>query len=234
MKSPIIVAIDNPEMDYVQLMDDVGPLVYGFKINHNMFLTHVSNTIIKDISWFGTRIRAMKARHNSFCMLDFKLHDISFTNCTILKTIAEELDFVDAVTIHCSNGTTALAEAKDAFADKLLIGIEVLTSLNLYDTLQVFSTDIEEMIETFTNIAMQAELHGIVCSAEDLGWVDTVDVNHKLTRYCPGIRTNSTGGRFTTPKQALTNGADYLIIGRPITEAKDQVKAVEEILETIQ
>ncbi|OTQ73119.1 MULTISPECIES: orotidine-5'-phosphate decarboxylase [unclassified Gilliamella] len=229
MFSPIIVAVDfsNTKSAW-NFIDKVEPKDCRLKIGKELF-THAGPDFIKQIQQKGFDI-----------FLDLKFHDIPNT---VAKAVAAAADLgVWMTNIHASGGVRMMEAAKDALYQygkdaPLLIAVTVLTSME--------SSDLKEIgievspLEQATRLALLAKncgLDGVVCSAKEVQSFRTrLGSDFKLVT--PGIRpagsTPDDQRRIMTPQRAQAAGADYLVIGRPITQAEDPSKALQAILSTL-
>ena len=126
---------------------------------------------------------------------------------------------VDYITIHISSGLEALKACKKISGKSKLVGVTILTSLNNKSLKQIgFSKDIKKLVYHQAKLASKANLDAIVCSAQEVNIVKKVFKKEIIT---PGIRFGSQVNdqkRTLDPKQAFSNGSDWLVIGRPITK----------------
>ena len=148
---------------------------------------------------------------------DLKLHDIPNTCISTIKAI-KDLN-VNYLTIHISSGLEALKAAKKASGKIKLIGVTILTSLNNKALKEIgFDKDVKKLVLHQARLASKARLDAIVCSAQEVKLVKKVFKKEIIT---PGIRFSSKTNdqkRTLTPKQAIANGANWLVIGRDITK----------------
>ena len=148
---------------------------------------------------------------------DLKLHDIPNTCVSTIKAIKDLK--VNYLTIHISSGLKALTLAKKASGKVKLIGVTILTSLDNRALREIgFNKDVKKLVLHQARLATKANLDAIVCSAQEISLVKKVFKKEIIT---PGIRFNSNNNdqkRTVTPKQAYSNGSDWLVIGRPITK----------------
>ena len=110
-----------------------------------------------------------------------------------------------------------------------IFGVTALTSLSDFDTNIIFQRTTLEQVNAMLDLAELARIDGIVCSPHEL---ELVSKRESLLSMTPGIRlqdSNDDQKRFMTPKEAMDLGADYLVIGRPITSSDDVKKALNEI-----
>lgn len=168
--------------------------------------------------------------------LDLKFHDIPNTTSAAVAAAADL--GVWMVNVHASGGEkmmTACRERLEAFgADRpLLIAVTVLTSMNADDLAGIGITDSPEaQVSRLATLTKNCGLDGVVCSAQEAPKLKTEQgADFKL--ITPGIRplTADKGDqqRIMTPTDALKAGSDYLVIGRPITQASDPLAALEAI-----
>ena len=154
---------------------------------------------------------------NKTIFADLKLHDIPNT-CTSAINAIKDLK-VNYLTIHISSGLEALKAAKKASGKIKLIGVTILTSLNNKALKEIgFDKDVKKLVLHQARLASKARLDAIVCSAQEVKLVKKVFKKEIIT---PGIRFSSKKNdqkRTLTPKQAIANGANWLVIGRDITK----------------
>lgn len=170
--------------------------------------------------------------------LDLKFHDIPNTVAKAV-TSAAKLG-VDIVNVHASGGSEMMKAAKTALDGidnaPLLIAVTVLTSMDDAGLAEIgVSVEAREQVLRLATLAQSAGLDGVVCSAQEASLLKTNFRDFKL--ITPGIRPeNSDKGdqkRVMTPSAAMAAGVDYMVIGRPITQAADPANAVTEILHSI-
>jgi orotidine-5'-phosphate decarboxylase len=170
--------------------------------------------------------------------LDLKLHDIPNTVHSAIKAL---LPLKPAIlNIHASGGEKMMRSAVEAISDSsdhkpLLIGVTVLTSLDSKDLIKLgVNSDSNEHAVRLAELAKNSGLDGVVCSPFEAANIKEICGNNFIT-VVPGIRPEGSAindqKRFMTPYQAINNGADIIIIGRPITSSKDPLKAVMAIRE---
>jgi orotidine-5'-phosphate decarboxylase len=165
--------------------------------------------------------------------LDLKLHDIPNTVKKSIKGLVSHP--IDMMTIHTSGGLEMMKAAKKAVdgTDIKVFGVTALTSLSDDDTSIIFKRTAAEQVNAMLDLAEKAKIDGIVCSPHELSLVSK---RKSLQSITPGIRLkdlNDDQNRVMTPKDALKLGANFLVIGRPITEAKNIKDALIEIYNSI-
>ena len=222
MPKTIIVAVDETQLENFQnVVDSLDSDLCMIKIGSVSFnaLGHQS---ISYASNKGFKI-----------FLDLKLHDIPNT---VKKSIKGLVSLpIDMMTIHTSGGLEMMKAAKNAVdgTDIKIFGVTALTSLSDKDTSLIFKRTAAEQVNTMLDLAEQAGIDGIVCSPHELSLVTK---RESLLSITPGIRlkdSNDDQNRVMTPKDALKQGANFLVIGRPITEAKNIKEALLEIHNSI-
>jgi orotidine-5'-phosphate decarboxylase len=171
--------------------------------------------------------------------LDLKFHDIP---TTVAKACAVAADLgVWMVNIHASGGMQMMLLAKEALEKKshhpLLIGVTILTSMN-EETLRELGLQcsVEDQVMRLAQLSKDAGLDGVVCSAHEVKLLRN-RLGKEFKLVTPGIRPggsdNDDQKRVMTPGQAIEAGSDYLVIGRPITQAEDPIQALKNIEEEI-
>ena len=114
-----------------------------------------------------------------------------------------------------------------------VFGVTALTSLNNDDTNQIFQRTTAGQVDAMLNLAQEAGIDGVVCSPQEL---ELVNKRENLLSITPGIRlqdSNDDQKRVMSPKEAINLGADFLVIGRPITGAENVGEALDEIFQNI-
>lgn len=218
------IALDNLEREQLEsLLPKLSGRVYGIKIGLEMYLRFGRDFVLKAKSLFNGKI-----------FLDLKLHDIPNT---VAKAIAglEGLP-VDFLTVHASGGEAMLVAAKQALGQSLpgaqILAVTVLTSLDDHDSSEIFNSDRRETFKRHLKLITKAQT-GLVCSGAELSQL----AGHNVVSMVPGIRFKSEieSGKTQdqksvfTPKQALENGATYLVVGRSITSASNIESALIEL-----
>ena len=234
MRNPIIAALDVPTAEQaLQLAAEIAPAVGAFKIGSELF-TSAGPDIVK-------RVRATGAS----VFLDLKFHDIPNT---VIKAVtsAVQLD-VQMLTVHTSGSFDMLKAAEKAAEEvawklgripPLVLGVTVLTSMNAGALREIgLDGNIEFQVRRLATLAMKAGLRGLVCSPQEVAKLRQF-IPPAMQLVTPGIRTGAEKAddqaRTMTPKEAMTAGANWLVIGRPIYAAENPRAAAEKILESIQ
>ena len=224
-QTPIIVALDYPTRDAaLKLADQLDPKLCRVKVGKELF-TSCAAEIVGTLRDKGFEV-----------FLDLKFHDIPNTTAMAVKAAAEM--GVWMVNVHCSGGLRMMAACRNELdklsgAKPLLIGVTVLTSMEREDLAGV-GRDVEPQAQVLrlAGLAQQAGMDGLVCSAQEAG---VLKVAHPaLQLVTPGIRPAGSAEddqrRILTPRQALQAGSDYLVIGRPISQAANPQQALASML----
>ncbi len=185
----------------------------------------------------GPQIVQAVAAADAKIFLDLKLHDIPNT---VARAVESALEVgVQMLTIHLSGGSEMVQAAVAARKSKLSIfGVTVLTSAT-DETLREtgISDKVDGQVLRLAKLGIGAGIDGIVASPREIKRLRG-DLGDKIKIVVPGVRPSwSEPGdqkRFMTPREAIEAGADYLVIGRPITAHKNPSEAVEKILEEFQ
>ena len=218
----IIVAIDETTFERAsEIIDCLDPKKCMVKIGSVAF-NAIGHKIIRFASEKGFEI-----------FLDLKLHDIPNT----IKKSIEGLTTlpINMLTIHTSGGKDMMIAAMEAVSGSQVkvFGVTALTSLNNDDTNKIFQRSPSEQVNALLDLAEEAGIDGVVCSPHELELVSKRD---NLLSITPGIRpyeSNDDQKRVMTPREAIDHGANYLVIGRPITESKDITKSLNEIHQSL-
>jgi orotidine-5'-phosphate decarboxylase len=229
--NPLIVALDTDDLDAaVGLVGDLERHVGMAKVGLELFSSHGPGAV-----------RAVADHAPVF--LDVKLHDIPTTverSARVLGRLG-----VSLLTVHASGGPAMIAAAATglaAGADEvghpapLLVAVTVLTSLSDGDLAAAGQAVVAEQVPRLARLASSAGADGVVCAPRDLAAVrDAIGVEPVVVT--PGIRppgaVHDDHARAATPAQALADGADLLVVGRPITAAPNPVAAASAILDDV-
>jgi orotidine-5'-phosphate decarboxylase len=226
--SPVIVALDFPsERETMQLVDQLEPSLCRLKVGKELF-TRCGPALVKQL-----------VDKNFDVFLDLKYHDIPNT---VAKACAAAADLgVWMLNVHALGGEKMMWAARQALSSDdapLLIAVTWLTSSGQaeLDALGINSTP-QKMVTRLASMAQNTGLDGVVCSAQEAPLLRK-DMPENFLLVTPGIRlaTVQFSGaeqddqcRVVTPEKALNDGASYLVIGRPITQAEDPCKVLRTI-----
>jgi orotidine-5'-phosphate decarboxylase len=227
MKTPkLFVALDTPDsLAAKQMAAHFHGLPVGIKIGLTL-LAHSGPKIIDDFTESDWPV-----------FVDAKLHDIPHQVAGAVEALAERGP--QFITVHASGGETMLKAAREAaytgasnqgLPEPKLLAVTVLTSLNTEDLNATGQRGpVSEQVTRLARLAFSCGINGVVCSPNELSLVP-----RDAFKATPGIRPEGSDHadqrRVMSPKEALSAGADLLIVGRPITQAKDPRAAAEAIL----
>jgi orotidine-5'-phosphate decarboxylase len=225
---PLDVATADEAKRYVELLADSVGL---FKVGLELFIRSGPGIV-------GFINSAGSAR----VFLDLKLHDIPATVSRAMNAIAD-LD-VHFATVHCGEAPKMLAAAVAGSGGRVhILGVTVLTSVAAEDIEAAgyraeFCSNMSALVLKRARMAAEAGCSGVVCSGLE-AWEIKKQIGADFVAVTPGIRPAWAGGknddqqRVTTPAQAVINGSDYLVIGRPIRDAADPVDAAKRVADEI-
>lgn len=219
----IIVAIDEINFEDASKIID--------KLDSKKCLIKIGSVAFNSI---GSKIIYHAAEKGFDIFLDLKLHDIPNT---IKKSIYGLKNLpIKMLTIHTTGGKEMMEAAMEATSNTKLkiFGVTALTSLSNVDTNNIFQRTVFEQVSKMLDLAELAGIDGVVCSPHEL---ELLTNRTSLLSITPGIRLENSADdqkRVMTPKEAIDLGADYLVIGRPITTSKNISKTLNDIYESIQ
>jgi orotidine-5'-phosphate decarboxylase len=221
----LIVALDvSSKTQALDLVSQLAEVISFFKVGLQLYTT-AGPEIIGAIRSTGANV-----------FLDLKLYDIPNT---VRRTVeaAGELD-VQMLTIHLSGGSEMIEAAISARTSTMrLLGVTVLTSADLR-TLREIGVDssLEEHVSRLAALGAAVGIDGIVASPHELKRL-RAELGREMKLVVPGVRpawsARDDQKRFMTPRDAFQNGADHLVIGRPITSHQNPHEAVRRILDEI-
>ena len=226
MAKDVIIALDFPSgeiaLDFLKNFKDEKVYV---KVGMELFYKE-GPSIIKEIKRLGHKI-----------FLDLKIHDIPNT-CKGATNSLISLD-VDMINYHIAGGKKMLSEASDIVnrekPEMITLGVTMLTSTDEEVMHNEFKIDrkksLNEVVLDYANLAKDANLSGIVCSALEVPKIKE-NLGDDFITVTPGIRKvkgTDDQKRVVTPSEARELGSDYIVVGRPITKAEDPLKEYKEI-----
>jgi len=224
-----VVALDfDNEREALALIDQLDPKMCRLKIGKEMF-THFGPNFVKAL---------VERQYDVF--LDLKFHDIPNT---VAKACRAAADLgVWMVNVHASGGEKMMSKAKESLQSfgedaPLLIAVTVLTSMSEPELHQVgVSGNLDEQVLRLATLTRDCGLDGVVCSAQEAQTLKSA-LGQAFKLVTPGIRLATSAKddqtRVMTPDQAIINGSDYLVIGRPITQSSQPLQTLCEITESI-
>ena len=225
MKAPIAVALDAPNLSVAkEWAKQVSPFVSTLKIGLETYLRDGKDSIqsIREIS-------------DCEIFLDLKLHDIPATVAGACKSVLELNP--KYLTVHASGGKDMIKAAAEAMPQTLIVAVTILTSIDEKNLQEIgFKNPANKSALDLALLAISAGARAIVCSPQEVSEIRR-NVPKEIVLITPGVRPLGSNAndqqRIATPEEALTNGADLLVIGRPITSADDVGKAAKLISEEV-
>lgn len=234
-KDRLIVALDVETADgALNLVKQLNGLVGMFKIGSQLF-TATGPKLVEEIVGGGNQV-----------FLDLKFHDIPHQVSGAVRSVTRL--GISMLTIHAAGGPEMMRRAVEAATESanrpgtrrpFILAVTVLTSLDSNILQQVgFLDDAGESVQRLASIAAEAGVDGVVASPREIKAVRSIVADRKFLIVTPGIRPDPNGSqsapddqkRVASPAFALGAGADYLVVGRPITGATDVAQAVEKIV----
>lgn len=231
-KNRIIIALDVENRERgLALVRALGDAEV-FKVGMELF-TAEGPSLLAEIRALGKQV-----------FLDLKFHDIPNTVGEAVRMAVRH--GVQMLTLHTSGGAEMMARAAAAAAEEaekknaappLLLGVTILTSLKSEQLQEIgMSANVQEQVLRLAKLARDSQLDGVVCSAQEIEVIKK-ELGGDFLVVTPGIRPSWAAAqdqkRVMTPAEALQKGADYLVIGRPITAATSPKDAFEMVAEEV-
>ena len=217
----VIVALDSNNFNKsLNLVKILKKDVYAFKIGYQFF--------------FNFGLSGYKKIY-SICpkiFLDLKLYDIPNTVQQGIKALSKIKPLF--TTVHVSGGDEMMQSSNINKKKTKILGVSILTSMDSKQSKKYYNQEnISLLVKKFSNAAKKNSLDGIVCSPKEIKYIRK-RLGKNFIIITPGIRIGSTiknddQKRVESPQKAIEMGANYLVIGRPITESKDPLRALKEI-----
>ena len=233
MNSKLIVALDVGDLNSVlELVNKLYPTVKIFKVGSQLF-TSCGPGVIEMVNEKGAKV-----------FLDLKFHDIPNTVAGAVRAAARLGVFM--LNVHIQGGLemmkgakqAALEESRKAALEKpIVLGVTVLTSMGQKDLMDIeIRRGMKSQVTHLARLAKQAGLDGVVASPKEIQPIKWTCGDDFLV-VSPGIRPEWAESfdqrRVATPKQAVSQGADFIVVGRPITKAEDPLSAAKRILDEL-
>lgn len=227
MPAPIAVALDAPDLQTAcAWAAAAGPHITHVKVGLETYLRDGSAGVAQIREAAGPTVGLF---------LDLKLHDIPNTVAGAARSVAVLKP--DLLTIHASGGRAMTEAAVGALPDSRITAVTVLTSLSDEDLKEIgIKGHSDEAAVRLAELAVNAGARAIVCSPKEVREIRAA-VGEDVMLVTPGVRPAGADlgdqQRVATPEQALADGADLLVIGRPITGAPDVAAAAADIAESL-
>lgn len=226
MRDRLIVALDYSTLEEaIKMVEVLGESVVFYKVGLELFL----NSKGEIIDYLN------KNRKKVF--LDLKFYDIP--NTTMMASLFAVKNNIDIFNVHASGGREMMkkvvSEVKKIKKDTLCIAVTVLTSFSENELREIYHNDIslQELAINMAKISKESGMDGVVCSPLEASKIKEI-CGKSFKTITPGVRPSwslkNDQERVMTPKSAIENGSDYLVIGRPITRSENPKESVELIL----
>jgi len=224
----LIVALDvSSALEAKKVVQALGKTVSGYKVGAQLF-TAVGPGVVRELVKSGKRV-----------FLDLKFHDIPNTVAGAVRSAAAM--GVSMLTVHAAGGSAMLRAAVEASRQApeppMILAVTVLTSLSDADLHEIGVTGrTRDHALVLATLAQNSGCDGVIASPHEAR-VIRQDLGANFVIVTPGIRPAGAGKgdqtRVNRPAEAITAGADYLVVGRPITEAAEPQRAAKEIIQEI-
>ena len=203
----LIIALDTDDLNLVKKLSAFfDPKLCLMKVGLQLYIAH-GKEVLDYLSEQGFEI-----------FLDSKLHDIPNT---VAKAIKEIQKFnIKMTTIHSQGGVEMINAALDQSNDIKILAVSLLTSLDKQDVSRLYDNDFEKQFEMLLKVITDTKTHGIVCSSHELVKIS----DNNLIKVVPGIRNVDVSDdqkRIMSSKAAYENGADFIVVGRPIINSEN-------------
>jgi orotidine-5'-phosphate decarboxylase len=220
--APVAIALDTDDLETaIGWAAATGPHVRTVKVGLELFLRHGADAVIKTREASGGRE----------VFLDLKLHDIPNTVAGAARSVADLAP--DYLTVHASGGHDMVRAAVEELPGTRVVGVTVLTSLDDSDLARLgMSGSARDVVLRLAALAVGAGAKALVCSPLEVADVRR-EVGPDVVLITPGVRPVGSGSgdqsRIATPQQAIADGADLLVVGRPLTGAADPGAAAADL-----
>ena len=212
----LIIALDTDDLNLVKKLSAFfDPKLCLMKVGLQLYIAH-GKEVLDYLSEQGFEI-----------FLDLKLHDIPNT---VAKAIKEIQKFnIKMTTIHSQGGVEMINAALDQSNDIKILAVSLLTSLDRQDVSRLYDNDFEKQFDMLLKVITDTNTHGIVCSSHELVKIS----DNNLIKVVPGIRNDDVSDdqkRIMSSKAAYENGADFIVVGRPIINSENPSKEYKKYL----
>ena len=204
----------------IEVVKKLYKIVYGFKVGYRSFYNKDADNLIAEIK-----------RKKSKLFLDLKLHDIPNTVSSAIESLKNINP--DFLTLHISGGEemlkSSLKNIKKFNLKTKVLGVTLLTSLDGKDSKKIYGEkDTNKLIKKLALIASNAKIAGLICSGQDLKSLKSFK---RLLKVTPGVKLldrKDDQKRVSFVHDAINNGANFVVIGRELINAKDPMKLINE------
>lgn len=226
----MIIALDYSEpKDAMEIVETLGETANFYKVGLELFLNS-KGELVDYLNKKGKKV-----------FLDLKFHDIP--NTTTMASLFAARSNVFMFNVHASGGkkmmNSVATRAKEINPESLAIAVTILTSFSEEEVKETFQSNlaIKELALNLAKLTKEAGMDGVVCSPWEAKIIKE-KCGQEFKTVCPGVRPRWSAAndqeRIMTPKDAILNGCDYLVIGRPITKHENPVEAAKLVLAEIE
>ena len=230
MNRRVIIALDvSSREEAIHLVNQLHDLAGMFKVGSELYMA-AGAPVVREITAAGANV-----------FLDLKFHDIPKT---VTHAVMEAAKLgVSMITIHASGGRTMMQTVAKDLLDKfgerkpLVVAVTVLTSLDTKALFEMgWEMPLDEHVQRLALLAQECGIDGVVCSPREIQVVRKV-VEPRFKIVTPGIRLPDQSlndqQRIATPREALSSGADYIVVGRAVIANADPRSALQRLIETM-
>ncbi|WP_407535709.1 orotidine-5'-phosphate decarboxylase [Cetobacterium somerae] len=230
IKDRLIIALDYSNMeDAKNIVEILGETVSFYKVGLELFLNS-KGEMVEYLTQKGKKV-----------FLDLKFHDIP--NTTTMASLFAAKQDVFMFNVHASGGRAMMElvakRVKEVNPEILSIAVTILTSFSEEGLKETFKSELtlKELALNLAKLTKEAGMDGIVCSPWEAKAIKEL-CGENFKTVCPGVRPKwsvaNDQERIMTPKDAILNGCDYLVVGRPITKNENPVEAAKKVLAEIE
>ena len=239
-KDRIVLPLDVSDLETAQsLVNHLAPHVGMFKVGLELIYSTITSMLDNDYEKAKAVFHDMRVLANSIgagrAFMDVKFADIP--NTVGKASLAVSRMGAAWFNVHASAGLEAIKAAVANCGSSKVLGVTVLTSIEMSECISIFGKEPKWKVLQFAAKIQDAGAYGIICSPEELKILRATSEFNQLRIVTPGVRPKGSAvndqKRIMTPGEAIAAGADYLVIGRPITGASDPVAAAKNIAEEI-
>jgi orotidine-5'-phosphate decarboxylase len=245
-RDKIIVALDGcGPRDALRIVNNLNCHVWGFKVGLEMMTSIMAGILAgnnEESEVCRKEARALFMAMGDNVFWDQKLNDIPNTVGSAARALAPISPYF--IDVHASAGIKAIAQVVENKGRSKVLGISVLTSIDEASCHSIFGDSVQQKVLRFARDLVEFGADGLVCSPNEVGMIKSYKTLESLILVTPGVRPSwfeaGDQKRVATPKDAVLAGANYIVVGRPITGQPDDksqrnavLKIAEEIAEAI-
>lgn len=229
----LIVAIDTPNienaLDIAKRLKSYGVM---FKLGMQFLYSLIAKIVLSTDIIIVAQIREFFQMIGGNYFLDPKLHDVDFTIGKAMAVLKQLLPYF--VNVDATIGIGVIEEAVKNAGESLVLGVTILTHLTKEECIRIYGRPPEIMVPFFADTIVGGGANGIICSPLELSYLE--DYNN-LIKVTPGVRPiwapPKGQVRFTTPQKAFELGANFIVVGSPITDPPKEIGSIENATELV-